>query len=161
MVCSFTGHRRIVRAHEGRIGALIARAVEYAYNEGCRLFQSGGAIGFDLLAAREVLKFKITHPDAKLNMVLPCIDQTRGWTPEQIDAYEYVLRCADTVEYTGEEYTVDCMKKRNLRLAETCDILIAYVGYDRSGSAQTLRFAQKMEKRVYNLYPTLQKECEK
>jgi uncharacterized phage-like protein YoqJ len=157
MVCSFTGHRTIPSSHAGKIGELLARAVEYAYGEGCRIFQSGGAIGFDQLAAREVLRFRISHPDVKLNMVLPCLDQSSGWSAAQIDAYEYILKCADSVEYVGEEYTNECMRNRNYRLAETCDILIAYVGYSRSGSAQTMRFAQKMEKRVYNLHPALEK----
>ena len=157
MICSFTGHRIIVSAHKERFSQLLARAVEYAYNEGCRTFLSGGAIGFDTEAARAVLLFRMSHPDVKLIMLLPCISQDERWSEEQRDAYRYILRAADSVEYVSEEYTPDCMKKRNLRLAEACDILIAYVGRSNSGSAQTMRFAQKMEKRVYNLYPTLEK----
>ena len=160
MVCSFTGHRTITAAHEPNIRSLIARAVEFAYNEGCRVFQSGGALGFDQLAAREVISFRISHPDAKLVMILPCLDQTKGWSDSQIDAYEYILKVADSVEYVSEEYTADCMKKRNYRLAETCDILVGYIGRTRSGSAQTMRFVQEMGKKVYNLYPTLAKMVE-
>ena len=158
MVCSFTGHRQIALSHKERIDELLSRAIEYAYNEGCRTFLSGGAIGFDTLAARAVILFRMSHPDVHLKMLLPCISQDAMWTDAQKDAYEYILKAADSVEYVCEEYTPDCMKKRNYRLAEDCDILIAYVGRARSGSAQTLRFAQKMERRVYNLYPTLDKK---
>ena len=157
MICSFTGHRKIIPAHKKRIFDLLSRAIEYAYNEGCRTFLSGGAIGFDTEAARAVLLFKMAHPDVKLIMLLPCTSQDAYWTDSQRDAYNYLLRAADRVEYVSEQYTDDCMKKRNLRLAEMCDILIAYVGRGNSGSAQTMRFAQKMGKRVYNLYPTLEK----
>ena len=45
MICSFTGHRKIIPAHKKRIFDLLSRAIEYAYNEGCRTFLSGGAIG--------------------------------------------------------------------------------------------------------------------
>ncbi len=155
MVCSFTGHRQIPPEHVEPLRDLLRRAIEFAYEAGCRVFCSGGAIGFDSLAAREVILFRMTHPDVELKMLLPCIDQDRSWSASQRDAYAYVLKNSNSVEYVCDEYTPSCMRKRNLRLAESCDIMIAYVGRSNSGSAQTMRFAKQMEKRVYNLYPSV------
>ena len=57
----------------------------------------------------------------------------------------------------SEEYDKGCMKRRNQAMAEECDILLAYVGYERSGAAQTLRIATTLGKEIYNLYYHLEK----
>jgi uncharacterized phage-like protein YoqJ len=156
--CSFTGHRQIKSEHSKRLGALVEKAIEYAYGEGCRLFYSGGAIGFDTVAARAVVKFRITHPDVRLVMLLPCLNQDAKWSAEQKDAYSFILSAADEVEYVSEEYTDSCMRERNFLLASRADIVFAYVGHPRSGSAQTARMADSMGKTVYNLYKALETE---
>lgn len=155
--CSFTGHRHIEYRHKYTVSDLVARAIAYAYGEGCRDFYIGGALGFDTVAAQQVLLFRMSHPDVTLNLVLPCRDQTKNWSDTQREMYDYFLSEADTVEYVSEEYTRSCMSVRNRRLVEHCDILIAYVGHDRSGSSQTRRMAETAGKTVYNLYPTLDK----
>lgn len=153
--CSFTGHRKINPEHLSGLRELLGRAVEYAYSLGVRSFFSGGAVGFDTLAARQVLRFRMTHPDVRLVMLLPCIAQSDGWSARQREDYEYILRCADEVVYVSEEYTRDCMKKRNAELVRRADMLVAYVSNMRTGSGQTLNFAKGAGIRVYNLYPTL------
>ena len=159
-VCSFTGHRRIDKAHTEKIGSLVARAIEYSYSEGCRRFIAGGALGFDTVAAREVIRFRMKHPDACFVLYLPCLDQDKKWTERQRSLYEYLLSEADEVVYVSDEYTEGCMRERNRRLAEEADILIAYVSRYNSGAWQTVSMAKKLGKAVYNLYPTL-KEGEK
>ena len=153
--CSFTGHRNIQQQHTQHIIDLVRRAIEYAYNEGCRTFYCGGALGFDTLAAREVIRFRINHHDVRLVLCLPCIDQDAMWSSEQKDSYGYIVRSSDEVLYASDAYTNGCMRKRNAMLAERCDLLIAYVGRSNSGSAQTVNMAKKLGKAVYNLYPTL------
>lgn len=161
MVCSFTGHRKIESDHRAALTELLGRAIEYAYSEGCRDFICGGAIGFDTLAAREVIRFRMTHTDTRLILALPCIEQDLKWSDAQKSAYEFTLTAADEVVYTSDSYTKSCMAERNRFLAERCDILIAYVGRMTSGAGQTMRMAEKLEKRIYNLYPTLHKEIQK
>ena len=153
--CSFTGHRTIPPSHIGKLKVLLKRAINYAYERGCRRFYSGGAVGFDTLAARLVLEYRITHPDVKLVMYLPCTNQDKSWTARQRDAYEYVLKCADEVHYISDLYKPGCMKKRNELLADTCDIMIGYVGREGSGSAQTFRMAKKKGKEAYNLFSSV------
>ena len=157
-ICSFTGHRSVKATHKNKITPLIARAIEYAYKEGCRDFLSGGAVGFDTLAAREVLRFRLSHSDVRLILVLPCINQDERWGDGDRNNYEYLLNVADEVIYVADEYTDTCMRERNFKLASMADILIAYVSRYNSGAAQTVRMAEKMGKQIYNLYPTLEKE---
>ena len=154
--CSFTGHRAIEPHHREAMPALLTSAIEYAYLEGCRDFFIGGALGFDTFAAQRVLFFRMTHPDVTLNLILPCRDQAEKWGRCQAEMYEYLLSQADTVEYVADTYTPGCMKVRNMRLASLCDIMISYVGRQRSGASQTARMAEELGKSVFNLYPTLE-----
>ncbi len=152
--CSFTGHRNILPEHLKTVEARLSRAVEYAYSKGCRIFYCGGAIGFDTLAAREVLRFKINHSDVSLHLILPCQNQEQRWCERQKDAYYYILKHADSAEYLFEHYVQGCMQKRNKKLAELGDILVAYLYKSSSGSAQTVRLAKALGKPVYNIAPS-------
>ncbi len=154
-VCSFTGHRLIKREHLERLPSLLLRAIDYAYSKGCRTFLAGGALGFDTLAAKAVIKYRLTHGDVRLHLILPCVDQGANWSESSLREYEYTQREADEVIYISDSYTDTCMKERNLRLASECDLLIAYVSRKNSGAAQTVRMATNMKKEVYNLYPNL------
>lgn len=156
--CAFSGHRKIEYIRQPSVIEHLARAIKYAYDEGCRDFFCGGAVGFDTLAAREVIRFRMSHPDVRLVLYLPCINQDEKWSEWQSDAYEYILSSADEVRYISEDYTKTCMKERNLALAEAADILIVYIGYSRSGSAQTARMGEKLGKQVFNLYPSVHKD---
>ena len=155
-VCAFTGHRKIEERHKGRIDDLLARAIAYAYENGCRTFLTGGALGFDTLAARQVIRFRLSHSDVRLRLILPCRNQSDSWSPSAVSAYEYTLSNADEIEYVADDYDDGCMKERNRRLADGCDMMIAYVSRPYSGAAQTVRMASGAGKTVYNLYPSLE-----
>ena len=158
ITCAFTGHRNVKDSHKTLLPNLLERAIGYAYEKGCRRFITGGALGFDTAAAREVLRFRISHPDVSLILFLPCLDQDAGWNLRQRDSYEYILHSADEIRYVSESYDKSCMKRRNRAMAEECDIMIAYVSRDYSGAAQTVRMATSLGKETYNLYPQLEKD---
>lgn len=155
--CAFTGHRKIEERHKGKIEDILSRAIAFAYEGGCRVFLTGGALGFDTLAAGEVIRFKLSHPDVCLRIILPCRNQSDSWSPSSVSLYEYTLSNADEIEYVCDEYRDDCMKERNQRLADECDMMIAYVSRSYSGAAQTVRMASKAGKIIYNLYPSLER----
>ena len=153
--CAFTGHRRIEERHKGKIENLLARAIAFAYESGCRVFLTGGALGFDTLAAKEIIRFRLSHPDVRLHLILPCRNQSDSWAASSVSTYEYTLSNADEIEYVSDDYDDRCMKERNRRLSERCDMMIAYVSRPYSGAAQTVRMAANAGKTVYNLYPSL------
>ena len=154
--CSFTGHRVIEKAAVPGVEQLLKKAIEYVYSEGCRTFFSGGAIGFDTMAAKAVVMFRMSHPDARLVIVIPCKNQSSAWADGAKEMYDYLLSVADEVIYASDDdYTRDCMRVRNQMLADLCDVMIAYVTNSRSGSAQTVRMAERQGKKVYNLYKTM------
>ena len=156
MGCSFTGHRTIEIRHRDRIRECLFEKIEEAYRLGCRNFYSGAAIGFDTLAALEVLRYKKTHPDVRLILLIPCIDQDKSWNDEQKLMYKRLKDLADEVEYiSNSTYYNGCMQRRNQALVDRCRVLISYVGRTRSGSAQTHRMAERDGKIVYNIFPEL------
>lgn len=157
LTCAFTGHRNIKPEHRSGMTELLWRAIDFAYKKGCRRFITGGAIGFDTEAARQVIRYRIEHPDVLLILFLPCLDQDAAWSVRQRDAYDYILSAADQVRFLSEGYDKGCMRRRNQAMAEECDIMIGYVGRDRSGGSQTLRIADSLGKEVYNIYRTLER----
>ena len=155
MGCSFTGHRVIPTQHLNAVIALLHREIAYAYEQGCRDFYCGGALGFDTLAAECVLSLKDRFRDIRLVMLLPCVDQDRMWNAAQRARYKRILSLADEVAYVCREYNDGCMRLRNMELVKSCRILIAYSGRVRSGAAQTVRMAEREGKIVRNIYPLL------
>ena len=156
--CAFTGHRSINSEHKRKLPELLGRAIAYAYERGCRDFYSGGAVGFDTLAAREVIKFRITHNDVRLILHLPCVDQDLKWSDYQRRDYAYLISQADEIIYAADSSTPDCIKARNLRLAEDSDIMICYISRRASGAGQTAAMSKNLGREVYNLYSALTAE---
>ena len=149
--CSFSGHRVIAYSHMREISPLIMRAISYAYDNGVRTFFTGGALGFDTLAARQVILFKMSHPDVRLHLISPCVTQADNWSHSQRESYDFILKHSDHVEYVSDEYKNGCMQIRNRRLVEECDMMVVYLSRQNSGTGQTVRIAEKMGKTVFNL----------
>ena len=63
---AFTGHRFVDAAQREHVKKRLSNAVLDAYGHGIRNFISGFAIGFDMMAAEEVVSLKQTHPDITL-----------------------------------------------------------------------------------------------
>lgn len=123
-------------------------------------FYAGGAIGFDTLAANNVLRMREKYPQVKLHIVLPCsnANQTKGWTAEQVADFNRILGLADTVAYISDSYYNGCMKGRNARLVKLAsDYCICYWNpkHYRSGTGQTVRMARKKGIPVINLFEIL------
>ena len=68
---AFTGHRFVDASLREHVKKRLTRAVLDAYGNGIRNFISGFAIGFDMMAAEEVVSLKQTHPDITLIAAIP------------------------------------------------------------------------------------------
>lgn len=152
MGCSFTGHRELGRIDYERLHGIIDRAIAYAYENGCRIFYDGGALGFDLEAAERVILFRRSHPDVRLILLLPCPEQAEHWSASQKFRYENILRSADEVFYIDNHYSAGCMQRRNAELVRRADMLVAYLSHGRSGAGQTVAMAKRKGIPVFNLY---------
>ena len=150
--CSFTGHRRIAPSHEKKLRELLCRAVKYAYDNGCRKFIAGGAVGFDTLAALTVLLLRRSHPEIRLHLILPAPSQTRGWPQDEITLYEQILAQADSHRFVSAAYYNGVLQMRNRALVEVSDICVAYLRSSHGGgTAYTAALALKKGLRLINV----------
>ncbi len=148
-VC-FTGHRDIPEAREALVREALRRILRGLAAGGTRRFLAGGALGFDTMAAEAVLELREEFP-VRLVLVLPCKNQTRGWSGEDAAIYQDILSRADEVIYTAETYFSGCMHLRNRRLVDESEGCIAYLTSERGGTAYTVRYAERQGVEVVNL----------
>ena len=121
------------------------------YRRGILYYGAGGAVGFDCLAAQTVLRLRESCPDMKLILVLPCLNQTRGWRAEDVAEYERIKEQADKVTYVSQQYTRDCMFKRNRHLVNNSGFCICYLTKETGGTAYTVHYAKEKLLTVYNV----------
>jgi len=126
-------------------------AVERLINNGYLFFCTGGALGFDTVAALTVLKLKKRYPNIRLILILPYRSQAKGWTNEEIKIYENIKEQADEAVYTSEEYTRGCMHRRNRQLVDKSSACIAYLTKNEGGTAYTVKYAKKNNLTVFNI----------
>ena len=146
----FTGHRKIPTLAKRRIAKRLEETVSEAINSGYRYFGCGGALGFDTLAAQTVLRLREANPEIRLILVLPCMDQTRGWDERDIEEYERIKQAADKVTYTAEKYYNGCMQKRNRHLIDYSSLCICYLTEQNGGTAYTVNYARDHGLKIIN-----------
>ena len=154
-ICCFTGHRKIEYAFLDGTRAVPEHCVEHLVGRGYDEFRSGGALGFDLLAALAVLKVKKKYPHIKLVLMLPCRDQDKYWKDHEKEVYEYVKRHADEISYLQERYSTGVMHRRNRRLVDGSHACVAYMKTRGGGTSYTCDYAEERGVRVFNIYKKL------
>ena len=142
-VC-FTGHRDIDKneAVEKQLAGIVERLICKGYNS----FLSGGARGFDALAAQTILDFKAVHPQITLRLALPFPSQyekENGWTEDDIDSYHTILGAADDVVYIGPQYKRGLYYKRDRYLVDNAAVCVAYQRRKTGGTAYTVNYAKE------------------
>lgn len=148
----FTGHRVIPTERASEIASrLQATLVSLIERDGYRFFGAGGALGFDTMAANCVLKLREEYPHIKLILVLPCVSQADRWSDAAKAEYEEIKRKADKVVYTSQEYTRDCMFKRNRHLVDGSSLCVCYLTEKSGGTAYTVDYAQKSGLKIINI----------
>ena len=151
----FTGHRNIDPTTSTEVSFVLDYLLKTMANAGITTFYAGGALGFDTIAALAVLRLKENFPAIKLVLVLPCKNQTRFWTGEDVETYNFILSQADRVEYIAESYTSTCMHERNRRLVNGSDFCMSFCNSSEGGTAFTCDYAQKKGVEVINLAPLM------
>ena len=143
--CCFSGHRDLPYGSKEKIADILGEVICDLAEKGYTEFISGGALGFDLLAAEVVLQKKKNIPFLKLIMALPCRDQNLRWPGEK------VIGRADEIIYVTETYCTGCMQLRNKFMVENSSICIAYKTRRSGGTAHTVDYAKEKGLGVINL----------
>lgn len=150
--CFFTGHRNISYKLYDKVREDVKEKICILTKKGVTDFIAGGAYGFDMICAEEVIKMKKRFPHIKLSIFLPCINHTVRWNNSNKQKFEYVRKNADyVINISNEEYFHGCMKLRNQAMAKNALYCIAYYLYGTSGTFQTLNFAKDLERIIVNI----------
>ncbi len=138
-VC-FTGHRNVIHKHLSR---KLDEIVETLINDGFLYFGTGGARGFDKLAAESIIRAKERHPDIKLIIVLPSKDSWDKWNKYDREEYMHLAANADKVTSLSDRYYTGCMHVRNKHLVDRSSVCVSYRYSSSGGTAFTENYARK------------------
>lgn len=150
LTCCFTGHRIIALKDKEKLIFDLEKTVEELVKKGVKHFISGGAIGFDTLAANVVLKMKEKY-DVFLEIAVPCKDQDAKWNKKQQEEYRKILKSADKVTVLFEKYVTGCMHFRDAFMVDNSDILVSYYRGRKGGTQYTFLYAESRGLKVINL----------
>ncbi len=149
-VC-FTGHRHLPKDTQP-MQQTLRLVLEKLYQQGYRDFVTGMALGFDQVAAWQVIQLRREHPDVRLIAAIPCPDQAHPWTSRQVDTYERILYVCDRITVLSDRYYDGCMHARNRFMVDHAGKCIAYmVSPTRSGTWSTIRYAVREQVDVLNI----------
>ena len=150
-ICCFTGHRTVSPEHATALSHALDRHLARLAADGFTEFRTGGARGFDTIAALRVLALKERFPACRLHLILPCRDQTKFWRTGEKALFDDILSKADAVNYITDGYTPACMYERNRALVDGSDLCIAYLTENRGGTLYTCTYALKHRVTLLNL----------
>ena len=153
LTCCFTGHRLLPREKLPGITQRLSAQVDALIAQGVTRFLSGGALGFDQLAALVVLnKRENENKPVELVIVQPCRDQSKAWNNQEKQLYENILSRASQVVCLSEHYFNGCMQIRNRYMVDHADYVIACMERLQGGTAQTVRYAVQKGLDVANVW---------
>ena len=155
-VC-FTGHRVLTNLEKEAIRKQLPVILLQLYQQGFRFFFTGGALGFDTLAAQAILNFRQEHPDAHLVLVKPCPDQTANWFEADRIEYDRLAQNTSLIFTVSREYTPQCLHARNRFMVNHCKVCVAYCQRRSGGSFYTLNYARKQGLRLFYLPKPVEK----
>lgn len=150
-ICCFTGHRVIPEAKQPVIERDLEKALVKLIKQGVIYYENGGALGFDTIAAKTVIRLREQYPHVKLILVLPCSNQADYWSDRDRQVYQEIKEQADEVVYTSEHYYRGCMHKRNRYLVDTSGVCVCYLKENKGGTAYTVGYAKKNGVQVINI----------
>ncbi len=150
--CCFSGHRRIPEQDMLWLRRRLREEILALVEDGVGTFLAGGALGFDTIAAQEVLRVRAMGlPTLKLVLALPYVGQEETWSQRDAAVYRSLLRQADEVVYMAEGYRRGIMHQRDRYLVDHSAYCICYLVQEKGGTAYTAQYAKEQGVLVRNL----------
>ena len=136
IACFFTGHRTLPMNKIKKVVCNLDCEIERLIAKGVTSFISGGALGFDQIAASLIAAKKEMGKNIRLIFVLPCKNQDALWSEKQKTLYRGLLYEADEIVYVSEQYDSYCLKKRNYYMVENSAHCICALAREKAGQAR-------------------------
>ncbi len=148
--CFFTGHRIIANESRPALRNRVKKlCIDLIKHHNVTDFITGGALGFDTLAALVVLDLKKEYPHIKLHVYYPCTDQSLKWNANDKKVWESIKLMADDYKYISDmPYVAGCMQLRNKAMVNDSGYGIAYCTRSFGGTVSTIKYAQEKGREV-------------
>ena len=156
--CFFTGHHRIGAQVSDKLLLRLKATVSYLLSKGVTEFHTGGAVGFDTFAAMMIIDLKRYHPEIRLVLDLPFLNQSELWDDKNKRLYSFILEHADKTNYACNKVVKDAgevkkyLLERNRMMADSCYYCVAYFSGAHGGTDYTVSYAKKAGCEIINLY---------
>lgn len=152
MIVCFSGHRPQNLPQDrialNQLKSMLYLEISDCIDRGCRRFISGLAAGIDLWASEMVISFMEKYPDIELVGVLPYRTHENSVKGEwKFIHYNVLGKCTEIV-CISEYYQQDVFKRRNYYMVDNSTHLIAVVKNYKSGTGQTIAYANKLGKAI-------------
>ena len=147
----FTGHRDMTTEQTELAANKLRKTIDMLISVGATDFYTGGALGFDTLAARAVLARKNSGAKIKLHLLLPFPGQEKSWSQNNKNAYTAIMEQADSREYFHEKYVPGVYHLRDRAIVENSEVIVAFLSKESGGTAYTVSLAQKLGRKIINL----------
>ncbi|MGN0613252.1 MAG: SLOG family protein [Porcipelethomonas sp.] len=149
-VC-FTGHRPEKLPGGGdpdnpviaAVKSMLYYQIYEAAEDGFEYFISGMARGIDIWAAQYVMEIKKKFPDIKLICAKPFEMHNNSFKGKDLWESSNILSHADDIICVSREYSKRCYRLRNYYMVDNSSRLIAVVDDYKSGTGQTIKYAEK------------------
>ena len=150
---AFTGHRSVPKEKVEEVRKRLRAKLRLLYQLGFRNFISGMALGFDMIAAEEVIRLKEELSEIRLIVVVPYEGQSERWSPYQKERHKSIMEKADKVEVLSQGYFNGVFLKRNdFMLSKACGLIAYFDGKPKGGTFYTCRKAKLCGMDIINLY---------
>ena len=157
--CSFTGHRILSPEERQDLLPALKSTVLYLISQGVKEFHSGGALGFDTLAASVVFDIAREHNDVKLVLDLPYEKQSEKWSDTDKRFYDFIKSKADIINVhfpnpKNKEEAVKALLSRNRIMVDKSHYCVCYLKDEdakRGGTAYTVNYAKLHDTQIINL----------
>ena len=134
MTVTFCGHAE--SAQSDSVRSWLTSTVELLIAEGADTFYLGGYGAFDGLAAAVLRKLKKTYLHIQIILVLAYLNRST-------DTSGYDSTLYPELEEVPPRFAIS---KRNERMVDISDVVVAYVTHGWGGAAKTLEYARRKRK---------------
>lgn len=141
-VC-FTGHRDIEAWRKFEIKEKLFEVIKSLIYKGYTDFYAGGAYGFDMMAALEVLRVKELNNNVKLHIILPYKKNVNNYCSYDKYTQNLILERADDVECLFERYITGCFHTRNRKMVDSSSVCVAFLEKSSGGTYFTVNYARE------------------
>ena len=150
--CCFTGHRpNKLNMNEAEIKSLLEVAIDKAIARGFVSFITGMAMGTDIWAAEIVLEKRKYNKNLHLICALPHKGFDIRRSPDEQARFNSIIENADLVRLVSEKYYNGCYQARNQWMVDRTSLVIAVFNGQKSGTKNTIDYANSVGVRVWNL----------